>query len=61
VIIGWKIDEQGEVKRLHSGGDPGFGSMYIRIPHQELSVLMLSNLDNSWQQFAEIRKQLFLG
>jgi len=53
--FGWVINKKGENKIVrHAGGDTGFGSMISRIPEKKFSIILLSNIDNSWNELAQI-------
>jgi CubicO group peptidase (beta-lactamase class C family) len=55
--FGWQLRElQGGAGQAvyHAGGDPGFGSLIWRFPAEDLCILALSNLDESWRQMMEI-------
>lgn len=42
----------------HLGGDPGFGSMILIMPEQEIGLIILSNLDESWKVFNRIQQSI---
>jgi len=49
---GWMLDEN----IYHLGGDPGFGSLILVQPKNDKSLIMLSNLNDSWKLMREIAK-----
>ncbi len=57
--LGWFVKEiSGNRIVHHLGGDPGFGSMILIMPEQEIGLIILSNLDESWKVFNRARESI---